>query len=72
MRFLIAAIAVLVLCVLGWSSFGGGALGVLSSMLMARTMPSTEWRVRATLQLRAFGTAPLTQKPTSAAFSAAD
>ena len=76
MRLLVAAIAVLILAVLGLSSFGGdrsekmmqgelrceGAGGRLSSTLTARTMRSTAWRARAILQLRAFGTAPITQK----------
>jgi hypothetical protein len=76
MRFLIAAIAILVLGVLGLSSFGAGrsekvmqgelrceGAGAVIINVTARTMQSTAWRVRTTLQFRAFGTAPLTQKP---------
>ena len=59
MRFLIAAIALLVLGVLGWySGYAKEAQGqlrcegreVLSSMLMARTTRSMAWRVDVTLQ----------------------
>jgi hypothetical protein len=77
MRLLVAAIAVLVLGVLALSSFGAGRSekvmqgelrcegdGGVISMLTARTMRSTARRVRAILQLRAFGTTPLVQKPT--------
>jgi hypothetical protein len=74
MRLLVAAVAVLVLGILALSSFGAGRTekvvqgelrcegGALSSKLRARTMRSTARRARVTLQLRAFGTTPLTQK----------
>jgi hypothetical protein len=71
MRFLIAAIALLILGVLGWysgyakeASCAAKGRGLLSSMLMARIMRSMAWRVGATLRLSAYGTALLTQTQT--------
>jgi hypothetical protein len=69
MRFIIAAIALLVLGVLGWySGYAREVQGELRcegmGAVMARIMRSTAWRVGATLQSSASGTAILTQKPT--------
>jgi hypothetical protein len=67
----IAAIALFALGVLVWyNGYAGEAQGELrcegggplSSMLTARTMRSTAWRVGATLQLSRSGTVPLAQK----------
>jgi hypothetical protein len=77
MRFLVAAIAVLVLAVLGLSSFGAsrsekvmqgelrceGAGGVIINVDGKDYAVPAAWPVRAILQFRAFGTAPHTQKP---------